>query len=146
MFLSYVPGVGTQIWSTDGSVATSITSIGGLNTLSAVAAGSRLYFYTGVGPDSIMFYVSDGTAAGTHSVTTTPSWVNFVAGTSDGKLFYVTNNADDSGQLLWSSDGTPREPFRLDSSAPIPTRNSTKCPSTPWAPVSSLRLLKPRRL
>jgi ELWxxDGT repeat protein/VCBS repeat-containing protein len=118
-FTAYDDVNGWQLWSSDGTAA-GTALVGGGDGMSTGNPGNVFiadashFFFTG---NDGLFY-SDGTAAGTHYVTSLPGFDAAHSGIVNGK-FYFQNYSAANGYEMWVSDGTSAGTMRV-SDAVLP--------------------------
>jgi ELWxxDGT repeat protein len=120
-FSAYKPGVGTELWKSDGTsggttlVDDIVPGNGGSYPRDLTNVAGTLYFFANDGSGS-QLWKTDGTAAGTR-VLTSPDTGNYIYQhdmINVGGTLYFT---DKHGQV-WKSDGTQAGTIELSSNAP----------------------------
>ncbi|WP_052573125.1 ELWxxDGT repeat protein [Haloferula sp. BvORR071] len=127
-FSAYAPGMGLELWKSDGSEGGTVMvkdlnpGAGGSNPKLLGAAGSRLFFATnpnvmGVGWS---LCVTDGTAGGTKTLPDINPGVGITIKDYEvsGNLLYFSTADSSSGVELWRSDGSPGGTFRVADICP----------------------------
>lgn len=122
VFLATVPGLGTELWTSDGtSLGTELlldshpdSSVSSLESKLLGVSDGLLYFTaTDTSTARSALWVTDGTHEGTHrllgpegEVTFIDPSFNYVISPAPGGLFFVASTAATSNEL-WHTDGTP---------------------------------------
>ncbi len=134
-----LPGVGQQLWKTDGSPAgTGLVKQVNANSSSPngfappgtgpmrdlTANGGKLFFAADTDASSGQVWVSDGTAAGTKAVSAIPAGAFLSATKPDdltvfkGKVYFTAGDGT-NGRRLWATDGTTAGTVAVSPARPL---------------------------